>query len=212
MSRKKIEIKCRFSGRVLFAHEAENNTWRMTVEAAVNDRVNLAGADLPGMDLSGMDLSDMNLEGANLPWCDLSGSYLSCANLAWCNLSGANLSRVNLSGTDLPGANLSGVILGGVILVGTNLEGAYMHVKDGEKITLVGSRPIFQIGPIGSGSRYLVAYLTDKGLRLRAGCFFGTRQQFEESLVNTHGDNEHAEEYRAALALIDAHARLWTPA
>ncbi len=27
-----------------------------------------------------------------------------------------------------------------------------------------------------------------------------------------HGANEHGDEYRAALVLIDAHARLWTPA
>lgn len=26
-----------------------------------------------------------------------------------------------------------------------------------------------------------------------------------------HGDNEHAREYRAALALVDLHAELWTP-
>src|SRR5690606_23137205 len=94
----------------------------------------------------------------------------------------------------------------------TNLAGAYLYDEYDEKLTLVGSRPIFQIGPIGSGSRYLVAFLTDKGIRLRTGCFFGTREQFEEKLTDTHGDNEHAEEYRAALALIEAHERLWMPA
>ena len=49
-------------------------------------------------------------------------------------------------------------------------------------------------------------------IRLRAGCFFGAREQFEAQLTAAHGENEHAQEYRAALDLIDAHARLWTPA
>lgn len=211
MSKRKVEITCWRTGRVLFEYEAAYNTRRMTVEAAVRAGADLSGANLPGMNLSGMDLSHANLEGANLAWCDLSGTYLFGANLAGVNLAGANLSRVNLTWADMPGANLSGVILSGAHLSGTNLEGAYMHDEDGEKITLVGRRPIFQIGPIGSGSRYLIAFLTDQGLRLRTGCFFGTRELFEKKLADTHGDNVHAEEYRAALALIDAHERLWMP-
>jgi len=74
---------------------------------------------------------------------------------------------------------------------------------------LAGARPLIQIGPIGSRSDYLQAFVTDRGLMIRAGCFFDTRDQFELRIVETHGDNEHAQEYRAALALIDAHAKLW---
>ena len=46
---------------------------------------------------------------------------------------------------------------------------------------------------------------------IRAGCFFDTRDQFEEAIAVTHGMNEHGTEYLAALALIDAHAELWAP-
>jgi hypothetical protein len=31
-------------------------------------------------------------------------------------------------------------------------------------------------------------------------------------LAKTHGDNVHSREYTAALALIDTHVELWTPA
>src|SRR5690606_23007456 len=130
----------------------------------------------------------------------------------WANLTEACLSGTNLTDANLSGACLTGTNLSGAYLYETNLSGAYLYDEYYEKITLVGSRPIFQIGPIGSGSRYLVAFLTDKGIHLRTGCFFGTREQFESQLADTHGDNEHAEEYRAALALIDAHERLWMPA
>ena len=57
-----------------------------------------------------------------------------------------------------------------------------------------------------------MAYITDKGLRFDAGCQHQiTREVFESRLTELHGENEHAKEYRAALALIDAHTEIWTP-
>lgn len=45
-----IQIKCRFSSRVLFESDAENNTMRLTVEAAVKAGTDLGGAYLDGAD------------------------------------------------------------------------------------------------------------------------------------------------------------------
>ena len=143
----KIQITARFTGLVLFEHEAENNTMKLTLEAAISARANLAGANL------------------------------ARANLAGANLDGANLARAYLA----------------------------------DKSELQGDRPILQIGPIGSRCAYFVAYLTNNGLRLHAGCFFGTRDEFEKKLQDEHDNNDHAKEYRAALAMIDAHAEIWTP-
>ena len=163
-----IQIKSRLSAEVLFEHDCENNSIRLTLELAIKS-------------------------GANLRYADLSG-----ANLRDANLSGANLSRANLSRADLSDANLSGA----------NLSGAYL--KNNEK--LVGERPILQVGPIGSRCAYFVAYITDQGLRFDAGCQQQiTREVFEDRLTQMHGENEHAKEYRAALALIDAHAEIWAP-
>lgn len=223
---KRIEITCWRSGRVLFAHEVENNTMRLTAEAAVKARANLGGANLsdavmPGANLSGAYLSGVNLVradlgGANLTWADLSGANLTWANLGGAdlyeaNLTGANLTGASLAWANLTGANLDGAVLDSVDLYGAYLSGAYLYGEDGEKLTLVGSRPILQICPLGSEWGTLIAYLTDRGVYLSLGCFFGTRDQFGTELADTHGDNAHAEEYRAALALIDAHERLWMP-
>ena len=100
------------------------------------------------------------------------------------------------------GANLRGANLGGANLGGANLGGDLM---------LVGDRPYFQLGPIGSESRTFEAFITNQGLRLRAGCFFGTRDEFAAKLNQTHGNNIHAREYTAALSLIDARYELWVP-
>ena len=100
------------------------------------------------------------------------------------------------------GANLGGANLYGSNLVGSNLD-------FGEK--LIGDRPVLTFGPIGSRCDYLTAYLTDKGVRLRAGCFFGDANTFSAKLEEAHGDNSHAAEYRAALVLIEKHAEIWTP-
>ena len=99
----KIDIKCRFSGNVLFSHDSEENSLKLTLEVAASVK-----ADLPGADLSRADLSGANLSGANLYGANLSGANLSRADLSEADLYGANLSGADLSRADLPEANLSG--------------------------------------------------------------------------------------------------------
>ena len=128
------------------------------------------------------------------------------ANLDGANLDGANLARANLAGANLDGANLAGAYLAGAYLDGAYLAGAYLA---GAK--LIGERPVFQVGPIGSRCSYFVAYLTDQGVKLRAGCFLGSVSEFREKLAEEHGDNQHGQEYESALVLIEKHAELWAP-
>lgn len=138
-----IQIKCRFTGSVLFEHDCKDNTIKLTVLAAFEKKISLANAYLRGADLSGADLS---------------------------------------------GAKL----------------------KNGE-IVGESDRPFFTLGPIGSAERMLYAFSTDKGIRLQTGCFFGTVEEFEAQLKTTHGKNEHAREYEAAMELIQAHFKIWKP-
>ncbi len=150
---------------------------------------------------SGADLSSANLRGANLSSANLSG-----ADLRGADLRGADLSGADLRSADLSGANLSGAYLSGAYLRGAYLSGAYLS---GDK--LVGNRPVLQIGPVGSRADYLVAYLTDAGVMVRAGCFLGTLDAFRAACAETHGDGIHGREYAAAIQMIEAHAALWTP-
>ena len=101
---------------------------------------------------------------------------------------------------DLHGADLRSANLGDADLYGANL---------GDAGKLTGDRPYFAVGPIGSRQDVLAAFLTEKGVYLRAGCFFGTVEQFREKLQGEHGDNVHAVEYRAALVLVEAHYAAW---
>ena len=145
----KLEIKCRWSGRLIFEHDVADNTTLATVKAALAADADLCGADLCDADLRGADLRDANLRGANL-------------------------------------------------------RGAYLCGKK-----LSGARPFFQVGPIGSRSDYLLAFTTEGSIELKAGCFNGSIEEFELKLDAEHGTNIHAQEYRAALVLIRAHAALW---
>ena len=92
----KIEIKNRWSGRVIFGYDVENNTIGLAVKAAIE-----ASASLSDADLSGADLSDANLRGANLRGADLSDANLRGANLRGANLRGADLSDASLSDANL---------------------------------------------------------------------------------------------------------------
>ena len=175
------------SEKVLFSAEvdasiSERYRLRAALEIGVKRGANLSGADLRGAYLRGANLRDANLGDANL--------------------GGAYLRDANLGGANLVDANLGGANLGGAYLVDANLGGDLM---------LVGDRPYFQLGPIGSESRTFEAFITNQGLRLRAGCFFGTRDEFAAKLNQTHGNNIHAREYTAALSLIDARYELWVP-
>ena len=115
-------------------------------------------------------------------------------------------------GAYLRGAYLRGAYLRGANLDGANLRGAYLGGADLDGAgKLIGDRPIIQISPIGSRSDYLTAYITDNGIFLKTGCFFGTIENFKTALQNTHGNNTHAEEYTAALTLIETHAKIYTP-
>ncbi len=180
----KIEIKHRISGSILFS--LETDSLGAAVEEAIKSKADLSYADLSHADLSYTDLS----------YADFSHADLSYTNLRYTNLSYANLSYTNLRSADVSSADLSYA----------NLRSA-----DGKKLKLVGDRPLLIIGPLGSRSDYLHAFLTDHGLYLKTGCFFGTRDEFIEAVIKTHNDNEHDREYRAALKLIEVHADLWTP-
>ena len=67
------------------------------------------------------------------------------------------------------------------------------------------SRPVILIGPIGSRSAMLSVYqCEDGGQLIRAGCFIGSRDEFAAAVAATHPTGQFADEYRAALAMIDA--------
>ena len=127
------------------------------------------------------------------------------------DLRNANLRGADLRGAYLIGAYLSETNLRGADLSGANLIGAYLSETDDKKQTLIGSRPVLIIGPIGSRCDYMTAYLTDAGVYVRAGCFFDTLTAFAKAVQDEHSTNEHGIEYTAAITMIEAYASIWTP-
>ena len=225
-------FKNRFTDSVIYEGESGLTT-RQNLEKATASRANLYGANLYGADLSSADLSSADLSSANLYSADLSSADLSSANLYGANLSsadlssadlssanlssadlssanlyGANLSSANLSRADLSSANLSSADLSSANLYGANLSSAKF---DSEKV-LIGKRPYFAIGPIGSRCAVVTLWLTDKGPMVKAGCFTGTLDKFVVACERTHGTSDHAKEYAMAVLMFEAHISLWTPA
>ena len=103
MTKIKIEIKNRWTGKILFEYENENNTLKTTIIKAINDKAYLREADLRGADLRGADLYGADLRRADLREADLYG-----ANLREADLREADLRRADLRRADLYGANLYG--------------------------------------------------------------------------------------------------------
>jgi len=138
----KIEIKCRFSGKILFETEAESI--RAAVEIAVSKKVILNGANLGGANLEdaylrGANLEDAYLRGANLGGANLGDAYLRGANLGGADLGGADLRGANLGDAYLRGANLEDANLGGANLGDANLGDAYLRGANLEDANLGGA-------------------------------------------------------------------------
>ena len=125
----------------------------------------------------------------------LAGANLVQANLAGASLAGANLARAYLAGANLTDANLTDA----------NLTGAKVG-KGGDEATLVGSRPVVQIGPIGSRNDWLLVFWCgDAGVRISAGCQKQISEaHFLKRLAYRHGEgdqaNIHAQHYIEAMA------------
>jgi uncharacterized protein YjbI with pentapeptide repeats len=124
-----IEIKRNVTDEVIFSHDQEDNSLKITLEVAVKARAylacaNLARAYLARAYLACAYLADAYLARAYLAGAYLAGAYLDGANLADANLADANLAGANLAGANLVGANLAGANLAGANLVGANLDGA----------------------------------------------------------------------------------------
>ena len=139
-----IEIK-NINGDVIFKHEAENNSIKLTVEEAVKKNVRLTLADLEGADLEGADLEGANLRNtslkkANLSWANLAGACLAVADLTDANLSWADLENANISWADLADANLKGAILNGANLNGADIDRANItaaHLNGAQNIPYI---------------------------------------------------------------------------
>jgi hypothetical protein len=93
MTDKKIEIKHRFTGDVLYTG---SGSVREALIKAVAERADLSGANLRGANLRGANLSGADLYGADLRGADLYGASLCGANLFGADLSEANLCGANL--------------------------------------------------------------------------------------------------------------------
>ena len=109
------------------------------------------------------------------------------------------------AGANLRGANLRGANLRDANLRGANLDGAKVGAGDDEA-ALAGSRPIVQIGPIGSRNDWLLVFWCgDAGVRISAGCQKQISEvHFLKRLAYRHGEgdqaNIHAQHYIEALA------------
>jgi len=115
---KKIEIKNRFSGKVIVCGKYEN-----VKECLEKNRdAYLGGADLRGAYLGGAYLRDAYLRGAYLR-----GAYLGGADLRDAYLRGAYLGDAYLGGADLGDAYLRDAYLGGAYLGDAYLRGAYLR-------------------------------------------------------------------------------------
>jgi len=203
-----FEIKSSFTDNVLFTAELsaeyESQSHSVQIGAAVKlaykADANLRYADLRGADLRDANLRYADLRGANLRYADLRRANLWDADLRDAKLRDADLRGANLRYADLRGANLRYADLRRANLWDADLRGA-----NDEKLTLTSNRPFVQYGPVGSDNDIVYAWGTDRGIYIRRGCFWNTLDKFKAAVESKHGSSNHGNEYRAFIALVEAH-------
>ena len=121
------------------------------------------------------------------------------------DLYGADLGGADLGGANLRGANLRGADLGGADLRGANLRGANLGGADlGEKIGKLKANGYFFSGYLGSRNDVLMAFHSDKGVFVRAGCFTGSLDEFRAAVIKTHGEtSKHGKLYLGIANIIE---------
>ncbi len=172
----KIEIKNRFTCKIIFEFSKENNTIKDTVKEYIKKELESgkSSANLSYANLRYADLSSANLSSANLSSADLSYANLSYANLRYANLSSADLRYADLSSANLSYADLSYA----------DLDKRYISITR-----------------IGSSNR-MTTYCFEDDI-IWCGCFKGTLQDFENKVNETHKDNElYLKQYLGAINYI----------
>ena len=64
---------------------------------------------------------------------------------------------------------------------------------------LRGARGIIDLGRMGSRGAFLYVVAHDTGPMFKTGCFWGNEAAFLTAIDETHGNNAHGVEYRAAI-------------
>lgn len=116
------------------------------------------------------------------------------------NLAGAYLFKANLEGANLEDATLTDANLFGANLFGANLEGANLR---GAKLT--GAKGIISLGPVGNIGRIIYGVRHDDGIRVKAGCFWGTLPEFTRKVAVKYGPTG----YRSGYGPVIEHLRAW---
>ena len=205
-------VKNRWSGEVQFTAkivpgDVPTIQLGLAVRWAVENKANLAGANLgraylAGANLDGAYLGRANLDGANLAGANLDGANLAGANLDGAYLAGAYLGRANLDGANLGRAYLAGANLAGANLDGANLAGAYLgraKIRDKTIVRLIAS--LYRI----SDPYHFLAFETEGGeVWIRAGCRWFTPGVYRAHVAAEYADTDKGAETTAILDFIDA--------
>ena len=152
------QIKNKHTGEVILEVES---LFEANLSSADLSDADLSGSNLRRIDLRRVDLYGVDLRDADLRDADLYGADLRDADLRGANLRRIDLRRVDLYGVDLRDANLKGADLKGALNYYTFI--AYDTSK-----------------------RLVHCVKHDTTWMVLAGCFWGTLQELEEKVLETH--------------------------
>lgn len=106
-----IQIKNRYTNKVIFEYDCKDNSFKKTVLEAVKAKVSLVQANFAGADLKNINLNDVDLTAVNFCEANLEDSSFNNACIHSAYFGFANLESVDFIEADLSGSNFAEAII-----------------------------------------------------------------------------------------------------
>ena len=103
----KIEIKHRYTGSVLFAHDAEENSLKITLAMAIKSGADFTGANFTDADFTGANFYRADFTGANFTDADFTDADFTDADFTGADFYRADFYRADFTGADFYRADLT---------------------------------------------------------------------------------------------------------
>jgi hypothetical protein len=117
---------------------------------------------------------------------DLIGIDLSAAYLIDADLRGADLGGTDLSAAYLIDADLRGACLRGAYLRGADLRGVNLIRADLRGVNLICAENYYSFIAYDTSKRIVHCVKHDKQWMIKADCFWGTPEELEKKVKQTH--------------------------
>lgn len=199
----KYDVLNRFTGAVQFTsdidcYEISSKRWKLRLAAlwALENKVDLIGADLRYADLRYANFGYANFRDANFRNANFRGANFRNANFRGADFRGAKFVDAKFADADFRGAKFGYADFRGADFRGADLIGANFWYADLRGANFGGAKNIITFGPVGKEFRIGYVHIgNDNKPMILLGCHYDNADKTVEKIRKKYGDNSTYEAF-----------------